>query len=275
MASKDFLNYRINQLRAEVPKVKRKLGHAHQHLSLLDAEIDNLGVKIDSVLDAVTSFELTMDGKYQKTINKLQEKIQKLESQLGNGSSGEIQTNVVVISKAKTIAIFDAVLSSITSWSIHGDQASDIEAASQSIIFPSVYERVMSGGDPAYLLEDVPDSADLVVQRGREYVRWIRSECEGHITTPENWERYAPQIQQWWVNDGLPLLYGEADPDWEHDSPYSLEEIEVWRKNPADRMMIFPQIQDAMDMLQKQRQDVNKTTKLVQFNKTMASTRLS
>lgn len=274
MASKDFLNYRINQLRAEVPKVKRKLGHAHQHLSLLDAEVDNLGVKIDSVLDAVMSFELTMEGKYQKTITKLQEKIQKLEERLGKGTSSEAQTNQVTVSKAVTIATFDAILAAITSWSTTGDQASDVEAASQTVIFPCVYERVMGGDDPAYLLDDVPPSAELVVQRGREFVSWIRGECETHITTPDAWQKYAPQVQEWWIRDGLPLLYGEADPAWEEDVLYTLEQIEVWRNNPADRIIAFPKVHDAMDILQKYRAEAYKISRLQEFNNNTSKTRL-
>jgi hypothetical protein len=184
-------------------------------------------------------------------------------------------TNETVISKVTTIAIFDAILSAITSWSVHGDQASDVEAASQTVIFPCVYERVMSGDDPAYLLDEVPSSAELVVQRGREFVKWIRSECETHITNEAAWEKYAPKIQEWWLNDGLPLLYGESDPDWEEDTLFTLEQIEVWRNNPVDRMMAFPKIHDAMDLLQKHRSEVNSRINLQEFNRNVAATRLS
>jgi hypothetical protein len=276
MAIKEYLNHRLNSLKNEVPTLKKKVATLESGLTALDVELDTFTSKIDNLNSVVDQFTSVTERNFERQIKKLQTTIEKLEKKLAEKEGdGRASSNPVILDKAKTIAIFDAVLSSITSWSLSGDQASDIEAASQSILFPSVYERVMGGGDPAYLLDDVPDSAELVVQRGREYVRWIRSECEGHITTPENWEQYAPQIQRWWVNDGLPLLYGEADPDWEHDSPYSLEEIEVWRKNPADRIMVFPQIQDAMDILQKQRQEVNKSTSLVKFNQATAATRLS
>jgi hypothetical protein len=132
----------------------------------------------------------------------------------------------------------------------------------------------MSGEDPAYILEGIPDSAELVVQRGREYVKWIRSECETHITDQDSWAKYAPSVQEWWTNDGLPLLYGERDPDWESDTPYTLEQIEVWRNNPADRIMAFPKIHDAMDILQKHRTEVYQAIPLGEFNQKMAQTRL-
>jgi CII-binding regulator of phage lambda lysogenization HflD len=273
MASKDFLNYKISSLRNEVPKVKKKLSVAKQAVEALDAEVDALGLKVENVASVVEAFEAGLTKKYERVIAKLQEKVDALEKQLSKGGVGV--TNETVISKVTTIAIFDAILSAITSWSVHGDQASDVEAASQTVIFPCVYERVMSGDDPAYLLDEVPSSAELVVQRGREFVKWIRSECETHITNEAAWEKYAPKIQEWWLNDGLPLLYGESDPDWEEDTLFTLEQIEVWRNNPVDRMMAFPKIHDAMDLLQKHRSEVNSRINLQEFNRNVAATRLS
>jgi len=273
MASKDFLNYKISSLRNEVPKVKKKLSIAKQAVEALDTEVDALGLKVENVASVVEAFEAGLTKKYERVIAKLQERVDSLEKQLSKG--GASVTNETVISKVTTIAIFDAILSAITSWSVHGDQASDVEAASQTVIFPCVYERVMSGDDPAYLLDEVPTSAELVVQRGREFVKWIRGECETHITNEVAWEKYAPKIQEWWLNDGLPLLYGEADPDWEEDTLYTFEQIEVWRNNPVDRMMAFPKIHDAMDLLQKHRSEVNSRIRLQEFNRNVAQTRLS
>jgi hypothetical protein len=272
MATKDYLNYRATGLKNEIPKIKKKLSHAKHSLDNLDHEVETLSQRVDSLVDAVEAYESSISKKYERTISRLQQKIEALEK-LTIGSKSN-STNDVAITKATTIAIFDAILGAITSWSIHGDQASDVEAASQTVIFPCVYERVMSGDDPAYLLSEVPVSAEIVVQRGREFVKWIRSECETHITNETAWKEYAPQIQQWWLDDGLPLLYGEADPDWEEDTPYTLDQIETWRNNPVDRVMAFPRIHDAMDLLQKHRAEVNERIRLQDFNRTVAQTRL-
>jgi hypothetical protein len=70
-------------------------------------------------------------------------------------------------------------------------------------------------------------------------------------------------------------LYGESDPDWEEDTLFTLEQIEVWRNNPVDRMMAFPKIHDAMDLLQKHRSEVNSRINLQEFNRNVAATRLS
>jgi hypothetical protein len=274
MATKDYLTYKMSVLRSEGVKIKKKLSANKQAIEALDHELDVLDGKIDSLVATVESYENALVKRYERVITKMQEQIDKLESQLVK-TGVSTPANEVAISKVTTITIFDAILSAITSWSKDGDQASDIEAASQTVIFPCVYERVMSGDDPAYILDEVPQSAELVVQRGREFVKWIRSECETHITNETAWEKYAPKIQEWWLNDGLPLLYGEADPDWEEDTLFTLEQIEVWRNNPVDRMMAFPKIHDAMDLLQKHRSEVNSRINLQEFNRNVAQTRLS
>lgn len=274
MANKDFVNYKISSLRNEVPRIKKKLLAAKQAVEALDAEVDALNQKVESVASVVEAFEGTLVRKHEREVAKLLKRIAELEKRMS--SSGPVNSvNETLISKVVTIAIFDAILGAITSWCTWGDQASDVEAASQTVIFPCVYERVMSGDDPAYLLDEIPASAELVVQRGREFVKWIRNECQTHITNEQAWHEYAPKIQEWWLNDGLPLLYGEADPDWEEDTPYTLEQIEVWRNNPVDRVMAFPKIQDAMDLLQKHRSEVNSRIHLQEFNRNVTATRLS
>jgi hypothetical protein len=273
MANRDFLNYKIVAVRNEVPRIKKKLATVKQSVEAFETEIEALGVKVDNLVSVIDAFENNLTNKHARVVAKLEAEILKLQKQLAK--SGIVApTSDTTLSKVTTIAIFDAILSAITSWSKDGDQASDVEAASQTVIFPCVYERVMGGEDPAYLLDEVPVSAEVVVQRGREFVRWIRGECETHITTANAWEVYAPKIQEWWLNDGLPLLYGEADPDWEEDTPYSLEQIEVWRNNPVDRVMAFPKIHDAMDLLQKHRAEVNARIRLQDFNRSVAATRL-
>lgn len=275
MANKDYLNYRLTQLKNEVPALKRKVSKIENALNDLDNELDTFVSKLDTLGSYVDSFALSTQRAHDRQVAKLQKQIAKLEARLLKGGFVETDTvNPVAIEKAKTIAIFDIILQAITSWSDSGDQAADVEAISQAVIFPTIYERVSAGRDPAYLLSEVPDSARLVVQRAREYVKWVRSECETTLFEPAAWEKYAPTIQEWWVNDGLPLLYGEADPEWEEDTPYSLEQIETWRNNPADRVVAFPKVYDAIDNFTKHRPEVMKEDGFREFLMYTTTTRL-
>lgn len=274
MANKEYLNYRLTKLKNEVPVLKRKVDTILSSVSALSTELDTFVTKIDSLSTGIENYHMSTQSGHERQMRKLQKQIDKLERKFVGGGAMEPGTNPVLLSKAKTIAIFDAILNAITSWSQAGDLASDVEAASQSVLFPSVYERVMSGEDPAYLLSDVPDSAYIVVQRGRKYVEWVRSVCETHLTDPTAWATYAKEVQSWWLTDGLPLLYGEADPDWEDDVPYTLDQIETWRNNPADRMLAFPRIYDAMGLVSSHRKEINESTTILSFSQQVTTTRL-
>ena len=117
-------------------------------------------------------------------------------------------------------------------------------------------------------------SAYVVVQRGREFVKWIRSECDTAITSEETWNKYAPEVVNWWKNDALPLIYGEADDNWQMDVPYTLDQMLVWKNNPADRILEFPEVFDAMDLLRKTRSEIIPGTQIPAFNSQIATTRL-
>jgi prefoldin subunit 5 len=274
MANKDYLNYKLNNLKKEVPTLKRKVDKVQASVAALDTELDTLLAKFDTLGAAVESYYTTTQNHYERQLRKLNKHIAALEKKLAQGGVTDSGVNPVILDKAKTIAIFDAIINAITEWSQAGDLASDVEAAIQSALFPSVYERVMSGEDPAYLLSDVPDSAKIVVERGRKYVQWVRSVCDTHLTNPEAWEKHAHEVQKWWVTDALPLIYGESDPEWEDDVPYTLDQMETWKNQPADRMMAFPRIHDAMDLFSKNRKEIYEQTSILQFTKETAATRL-
>jgi hypothetical protein len=275
MTTKDYLNYRLTGLKKEVPVLKKKVNNIQSSISSFDTELDTFVSKIDTLSDAVEGFYQTLTNKYERQIGNLNRQIETLQKKLSKEQPQHSGPASVVLQKAKTIAIFDSILSAITSWSQAGDLASDVEAAIQSVLFPSVYERVMSGSDPAYLLPEVPDTAEAVVYEGRQYVKWIRHNCDVAITDPQTWSEHAPEIQKWVTTNALPLIYGEADPEWDEDVPYTLDQILTWRNNPADRMIAFPKIHDAMEIYSKNRQEVMETTNIRQFNLDTSKTRLS
>lgn len=245
-----------------------------KELNKLRADFQGVAARFDKLEMAANIFSERSDRADVRRIAQLEKEVQRLNDALAKGFQEPSKPSEVMLNKARTIAIFDTILNAISLWSQSGNIASDVELACQSILFPAIYERVMRGDDPAYLLDDIPFSAYAVVTRGREFVQWIRSECETHITDPAAWDKYAKTVQDWWRNDGLPLLYGEADPAWETDRAYSLADMEVWRNNPSDRMLEFPLIYDAMDLVQKSRSEVNSTTQLVNFTRQIAATRL-
>jgi hypothetical protein len=217
-------------------KFAERFARLHEHL-----------VKMETYAETVTrEYEHLREREllaHEKTVATLRAEIAKLQT----GKAVEIQENPH-LAKAATIAIFDSILFAIENWSTDGDTAPDFSLASQAVLFPLVYDKVMSG-DTDYHIKRVPLSAIEVVKRGREYVRYLRTTYDAALTDPAVWSRNIGMISEWWRNDALPLLYGARDDAWDKDSSLSLEDIIVWRDQPASRALQFPQVFDAMDLM--------------------------
>ncbi len=199
----------------------------------------------------------------------------KLEEARAKNPTRELQGDTVdaLDPKASTLAIYDSIIFAISNWSTEGDTAPDFELACQSVLFPTIYERVMQGEDD-YYIEEVPSSALEVVKRGREYVKMIRETCSASLVDTEVWESYAPMVHEWWINDALPLLYGARAEQWDTDTPLSLLEVQSWKQQPASRALHFPLIFDGMELVGKHRDQIRENTGLPEFNKQTLQTRL-
>lgn len=242
-------------------------------VSALCTEIEDNTSEIQRGIEA---YKAHVDRLANAESKRLQKKVKELEARLAEfGEKAAVKAvNSVDIRRAKTIAIFDAILFNISNWSEAGDTAPDFELASQAILFPAVYERVMSGDDEDYIVEEVPVSALEIVKRGREYVRQFRSTCPLSLVDPATWDMYAEEVQTWWVNDALPLIYGARDERWDEDTAFTLPEMIAWRDYPANRALSFPLIFSGMECVEKYRDSIRGETGLPEFNKKAIQTRL-
>ena len=160
---------------------------------------------------------------------------------------------------AASVGIFETILRHMCAG------ADDFRLASEAFLFPVVYERIMEGSEEAYYLEEVPPSATLVITRGKEYISWIRSKYETHVTDPETWAEVIDSIVDWWRNDALPIIYGARDEQWDIDLPLSLPEMLLWRESTEDRPLNFPKIFDAYEIYRKHKDEIYGTTGLREF----------
>jgi hypothetical protein len=244
-------------------------------------KIEEASAKLDEmqerVVIALDTFKYRIERSANAELKRAQKRVKELEAKLAEAGDAGAKRAVdsAIVSKAKTIAIFDAILFNICNWSSEGDTAPDFELASQAILFPAVYERVMKGDEEAYILDEVPVSALEVVKRGREWVRYFRRSCELSLVDPSVWERSVDDVAKWWVSDALPLIYGARDPDWDHDEPYSLSEMIAWRDYPANRPLSFPLIFDGMEAVNKHSEQIRDDSGLPLFNQRAIKTRLS
>ena len=263
---------KMNSLRLTVDKSLNQLEEQHQRrMNVLQRQVEFLGSKVNELSEVVDKTVGIARRTDVKRIKELEAKIKALEK--GGATLTSETVSQVGAEKAKTIAIFDSILFAISNWSKDGQTAPDIELVCQSILFPAVYERVMSG-ETDYLIEKVPPAASEVVKRGRELVQYIRAVEESSLINPVVWDRTHETIREWIVGDALPLLYGARDPKWDEDEPLSLEEVLEWRDQPASRALHFPLIFDGMELVERFRDDIRETTGLPDFTRSTMTTRL-
>jgi len=256
----DNLNIVINRLRSSVTSVKKKVNRLKVGIDELNIELDVLDTKFEKMFSESEIYKARLDRETGREVRRLEKELATLRKQSVSLLPVQTQTPEEVLGVASTITVLECVLRQIC------NGADDFRLMSYSFLFPAVIERVIKGKDTAYLLEEMPSCASLVIDRGRVYVDWIRGECSTHLTNSDAWEIYLPQVTDWWRNDALPLLYGCRDEQWDIDMPYTLIEMINWRDNPADRPVDFSPIFDAYEIYRTHKNEVYETSGVKDFN---------
>ena len=290
----------------QIDRLRRKLVEAEKQLSITEKQLDTatrrLDVQSDLLSDAGTilldirkasdclidNVEETVDKlrervhwrdgveyrKLEKEYQELEKENEELKKQLELKENNVTDLELVERSKASTICIYDTILFAIENWSTDGLTAPDVSLCSQSVLFPLVYEQVMKGNED-YYIDKFPSISMEVVRRGRSFVQWLREELPTALNSQEVWDAHAKEVQSWWVNDGLPLLYGARDPNWEVDRAYTFDDMVKWRDLPASRVLEFPLISDGMDLVTKHMDSVRDSVGLKNFNQQQIQTRFT
>jgi hypothetical protein len=246
-----------NSMRTSVATLRKKLSDLKISVERFDADLVKLEGKFDNVLTQVEIYKAKLEREMGREVRRLEHELALLRKGLPETSTENTSPNELKI--ASTIAIFDSILR------LFSDTATDVRLISEAFLFPAVYERVVAGDQDAYFLTEVPASASLVISRGREYLEWIRTQYDTHLTDPETWADAVDYIREWWANDALPLLYGARDEQWDIDMPLSLPEMLLWRDSPADRPLNFSLIFEGYELYRKPKDAVYDSTGLREF----------
>jgi hypothetical protein len=251
----DNIVHATNSMRSSVSALKKKLSDIKVHVERFDAELAKIDTKFDNIVTQTEIYKSKLERELGREVRRLERELALLSKGSANVLPAE-QITEADLKVASTIGIFDAILRHMC------DVAEDFRLASEAFLFPTVYERVMAGDEDAYFLTEVPACMPIVVQRGREYIEWIRGEYDTHITDPETWPAAIDCVVEWWRNDALPMIYGARDEQWDIDMPLSLPEILLWRESPGDRPLNFPKIFDAYEVYRKHKDEIYGTTGL-------------
>ena len=240
----------------------------------IEEELEKLDDAHGRILIGMAAYKSQVERTARASLRRAERKIAELEKQIKSGGSKDsYDVDTLSISKGRTLAIFDSILFNISNWSTAGDTAPDFELASQAILFPAVYEQVM-GGDDEYLLNAIPPAALEIIRRGREWVKHLRQECDRSLMDPGAWNSYQPAVIKWWLDDALPLIYGERGSGWDDIESFAQQEMIAWRDFPANRALSFPLIFDGMETMKRYHTEIRETSGISELDKLALQTRL-
>ena len=254
MASNNLLGI-TNSLRSSATSLKKKVTHVRNNLELLGAEVDALDLKLDKLVTESEIYRAKVERETTREVRRLERELAALRNQINEAGPPPPETAEADLKVASTIAIFECILRAIC-----GSTSDDFRLISYAFLFPAVIERVIKAEEEAYFLEEMPIATDIIIRRGQEYIAWIRTECDTHLTDPEAWETYSTQVSDWWRNDALPLLYGSRDENWDIDEPLTYLEMMNWRDFPADRPFQFSSVFDAYEIYKLHKDAVYKSS---------------
>ena len=274
-----WLRYRKDRLTTAINKLDNVIEKAERDIEQAWGKVRTQSETVADCFDALEREIPLAVGRDIKRLQALHNKLlwenKQLKKEIANAPSRPLTPEVDpnLVKKASTICVFDSLIFSIENWSSDGQVASDVSLCTQSILFPLVYEPVMRG-DSDYYLESFPTASMEIVRRGREFVKWLRDTSPTSLSDQDTWEAYSGVVQEWWVNDALPLLYGARSDEWVISSSYDFDTMLKWRDLPASRILDFPLIHDGMELVSNQMDNIRQPLGLQNFMQAQIQTRI-
>lgn len=256
----DNLLTSTNAARTSLTNIKKKVSKLRISVEEVSADLEKMETKFENILSQAEIYKAKLEREMGREVRRLEKELALLRSGMKN-AAGVVAPNSNELKVATTIAIFDSILSHMCSG------VEDFRIASESFLFPAVFERVMEGTEEAYFLEEVPPAASVVVKRGKEHIEWIRAQNSTYITDPETWVNNIDLVVEWWRNDALPMIYGARDEQWDIDVPLSLPEMQEWTDTPSSRPITFPKVFDAYEIYHKHKDDIYESSGLREFDR--------
>jgi len=257
---RDNLLVETQRLKNTTTTIKRKLSSLKICLEEMDLAVDEVDARLEKVIAGAEIYKAKLVRETGREVKRLETEVEDLNKNLTQASGAPQGPSPEVLKIASTITVLESILLHIA------ETAPDFRLISYSFLFPSVYERVVRGDEEAYFLEELPASAEEVIRRGKEYLDWVRTECDTHLTDSDAWEKYQGVICDWWRNDALPLLYGSRDEQWDDDLPVSLVEMKSWQDDPSSRPIYFSGVFDAYEVYRKHKDEVYESSGVRDFD---------
>jgi hypothetical protein len=244
----------LNGVKLILSSVKRKASSAKASFVALETEIDRLDIKFDQLCNEFEEHKHKLSAEAEKAnegIRKeneqLRRKLEAIESEREDEYWDEQSEEYQEFLKRKKIATTVCVLESILSL-IATIKDEDFKLMSYSFLYPAVYSKLLDESNSHLILEEAPDSTEVVVTRGREFLEALRGASQVDLTVGEVWDAMVGEVSHWWSGTALPLLYKDKNPDWLRQEVVceSKEKISRASIDPFFKLTQFPEVVDAL-----------------------------
>lgn len=246
---KDSLLEVTNSIRNSLASLKKKTASIKSSIVSFEIDLDKLDIKLDKLSVEADIYKNRVHKEASKEIKELQLQVEELEESLDSvsylrhqdDSLSEGELSSVELARVSTMAIVESILGQISF------RADDFKTISYAFLFPALYETLSLESSTDYLLSEVPTSAQIVVDRGRQFLKALREVCETPLTDQESWDSLNEEVADWWRGEGLPLMFGRSRETWKSVRPYSLDAMVLWKSDIADRVLNFPEVFDSFE----------------------------
>ena len=253
---KDTLLEASNNLKSSLTSLKRKIATAKTSIVTVEAEIERLELKVEKVLLEADNYKNRIIREANKEIEVLKEEISSKTKEIQSATFARLiedrndDIDPILIKRASTVAVIESIVSNIAS------RSDDFVLISYAFLFPAVYEQLPTSVCDSVFLDKVPESATIVINKGRQFLKSLRDVCETHLTNEQPWELLVNEVADWWKNEALPLLYGKRNSMWDYAKLHTREEMLKWKASPYDRILEFPEVYDAFTNYQELKEKV-------------------
>jgi len=191
----------------------------------------------------------------EKEVEKLNQRIEKLKILIRDEKNFLSEEEYIVYS---TVSYFEVLLK------ISLELEYDLLYCFQSVIFPSIYNRLLND-NKNYYIHKIPHNYKEIIISNKELLTLIRDDTDKSLLNKETYKEYFPLIENHLKTSVFPLIYGGTDPKWSLDDPLPLESMKEWIK---DRTFI-PSIHDLLLCYNNNKTEILRRNGLMEFIRTL------
>lgn len=251
----DSLLNTVESLRSSVRILRKKFLDLKMEMEAVSLDFDKLLDKYDRISLEAVEYRDKLDKRYERRCRLAEVEVRsktireiKNNSLGSNGDSQDVDSTDTYI--AATVSILETFINIVSG----GNDG--FKMMCQSVVFPCIYEKLLSDEVLDYAIYKVPDIGAELANLGREYARSVIDRAPYQLSSEKMWDQFSGEVAEWWKDSMLPAIYGDRTPDLSAE-PYDLKTINDWRHQVGSRVSMFPEVHDAFCHLRSYKYEID------------------